>query len=102
MQPVNTGGPVVGRHYGSEYLLSFGDGSRSRVGYLNVLLPDGSGSLLVQAVLGLEAGPLLLASMFGEVAFFERIAQSDAEGVLLVGELVDEVTGVAPEREVGL
>jgi hypothetical protein len=40
--------------------------------------------------------------MLGEVAFFKRIAQSDAERVLLVGELVDEVTGVAPEREVGL
>jgi len=40
--------------------------------------------------------------MFGEMAFLERMAQSDAERVLLVGKLVDEVTGVAPEREVGL
>jgi hypothetical protein len=81
---VDTGGAIVGRHDGSENLLSLGYGSRTDVRYLNVLFPDGSRPLLVEAVLRLEPGALLVPSMSGRAAFFERVSEADAERVFLV------------------
>lgn len=72
-------------HDGSEYLVSDGEGSRPRVGYLNVLLSDGSCLwLLPDAVLRLVADSLLRASMLGRAAVVKRLPKADTEGVLLV------------------
>jgi hypothetical protein len=94
---VDTGGSIVGRHDGGEDLMSPGDGPRSNVRNLYVLLPD---NLLVQAVRRLEAGAPLLSPVGTGVV--EAPVQADAEGIFLVSELVDEITSVAPEREVGV
>ena len=46
------------------------------------------------------ADAFLLTAMFrGRMASFERVSQADAEGIFLVGELVNEVAGVAPDRK---
>lgn len=71
-----------------------------RVGNLNVLLSDAS-LLLVESVFRLVANALLVtAGMGGAPSSIERFAQADAEGVLLVGKLVNEVARVAPEGQV--
>lgn len=49
----------------------------------------------MEAVLRCKACTFLVSSLRGRVAF-----QADSEGIFLVGKLVDEVTGVTPEREV--
>jgi hypothetical protein len=74
MQPVNTGRSVVGRHDGSDDLLSLGDCSWSWIRYLYIFQSKRSRSLFVQAVLGLESGPLLLFSVFGGMTLFERVS----------------------------
>lgn len=99
MQPVNTGGSIVWCHYGSEYPFSLGYGTRSWVGDLDIFWPESS-LLLVEACFGPVADALLLAAWPGRAPTLERLAQADAERVFLVGKLVDEITGVAPKREV--
>jgi hypothetical protein len=49
-----------------------------------------------------KACPLLLASMLGEMALFQRLSQPNAEWIFLVSYLVDKVTSITPEREVGV
>lgn len=51
MQPVDAGGPIVGRHDPSEYSLCLADGTWTRVWNLNVLKPEGAVAFLVEAVL---------------------------------------------------
>lgn len=93
MQPVDTGGPIIGRHDLSKYSLSLGDSTGPRIWYLDVFESD---TLFVDAVLrGKACTPLVVSSMWGRMAF-----QADSEGIFLVGKLVNEVTGVTPEREV--
>jgi|TARA_R110002003_G_scaffold1048_16_gene22297 hypothetical protein len=70
---MDTGRAVVGRHDGGEYLLSLGDGARADVRDLDVLLSDSSSSLLVIALLRLEACPFLLPSMSRGPATFEGL-----------------------------
>jgi hypothetical protein len=94
---VDTGRSIVGRHDGGEDLVSPGDSPRSNIRNLYVLLPD---NFLVQALGRLEAGAPLLSPMGAGVV--EAPLQADAEGIFLVSELVDEITSVAPEREVGV
>jgi hypothetical protein len=81
VQPVDTGGAIVGRHDGSEEFLCAGDGARPGVGDFNVVPADAARCLFGEAVLRLEAGALLLASRMCGV---DRCAQAGAEGVLLV------------------
>ena len=88
MKPVDTGGSIVGRHDGSEYPFSLRYGPWSRIRNLDVLLPDAS-FLLVESVFRLVANALLLASRPRRMGGFERLAKADAEGVFLVGKLVD-------------
>lgn len=99
VQPVDTGGSIVGRHDRGEDPLNLGNGSRAWVRDLDVFEPESS-LLLVEAGCRLVADALLLAARPGGTASFERVAQADAEGVLLISELVNEVTGVAPQREI--
>ena len=99
MQPVNSGGPIVGCHDGGEDALSLGDGAWSWIRYFDVLSPEDRG-LLVEAGLGFVAYTLLLAAWARCLPSFERVLEMGAERALLVSELVDEVTSVAPEREV--
>jgi hypothetical protein len=96
---VDAGGSIVGRHDGGEDFFGPGDGSRSNIRNLYVLLPDRSSSFLVQALLRLKAGPLLVSPMLGRMGVVETPLEADAEGVFLVSELVDKITSVAPERE---
>lgn len=98
---MNTGRSVVGRHDGSKELFCLGDGTRSRVWYLYVLLPDAS-IFFVHALLGCKACSLVLLSMPRRLTVFERLPQADAERVFLVGELVDKVSSITPEREFGV
>lgn len=95
MQPVDTGGSIIGCHDSSENLLCLGDGSGSRVWDLYVLESELTVALFVEAVLRREAGVLLVTAMQRELTL-----QADGERVFLVGKLVDEVTSVTPEREV--
>jgi hypothetical protein len=99
VQPVDTGRSVVGRHDGSDDLLGLWDGFSLDLRYLNVLLSEAP-SLLVQALLCLEACPLLLSVRPRGLVVVERPLQADAERVFLVSKLVDKVAGVTPEREV--
>lgn len=99
MQTVDPGRSIVGCHDGSEYPLGLGDGSRSRVRDVDVLFCYGVG-LLVEACLGVVAHALLQSAWPRGVSSFERVAQADAERVFLVGELIDEVTGVVPKRKI--
>jgi hypothetical protein len=91
---VDTGGPIIGCHDAREYSLCLGNGAEAGVWYLDVLESDRAVTLFVEAVLRRKTCSLLVPSERG-VAF-----QADGEGVFLVGKLVDEVTGVTPEREV--
>lgn len=95
MQPVDTGGPIVGRHDPGEEPLCLADSTWTRVWDLNVLKCEGALALLVEAVLRCEAGTLLVSSMRGKLAF-----EANGKRVFLVGKLVDEVAGVTPEREI--
>lgn len=95
MQPVNTGGPIVGRHDLSEYSLRLGDSPWAGVWNLNVLESEGVVALFVEAVLRRKACAFLVSSMRGRLTF-----QADGKRVFLVGKLVDEVARVTPEREV--
>jgi hypothetical protein len=81
VQPVDTGGAIVGSHDGSEEFLCAGDGARPGVGDVNVVPADAARCLFVEAVLRLEAGALLLPTRLCGVDGF---AQAGAEGVLLV------------------
>lgn len=73
MQPVDTGGSIVGCHDGSEYLVCSGEGSGPRIRNLNVLGSDVPMALLVGAVLRLEPGTLLLASGSGRATVLEGV-----------------------------
>lgn len=101
MQAVDTGGPIVGCHDGSEDARRLGDGSWPRFGDLDVLLPEGWG-LFVEAGARVVAHVSMLALRAGRVPSFERVAQAEAEGVFLAGKLVDEISRVGPQREVGV
>lgn len=84
MQPVDTGVPIARSHDGGEYLLRLGDSTRPWVGNFDVLLPDSSPrpGLLPRIVLGLVPDSLLRA---------------------VVGrQLVNKISSVAPEGEVGV
>jgi hypothetical protein len=93
VQTVDTGGAIVGCHDGGNYLLRLGYRPRSWIWYLDILLPDYRVSLLVNAVLVMDS--LLLALVFERSAL-----ETDAEGVFLVGELVNEIACLAPKRKV--
>lgn len=99
MQPVDPGGAILRGHeeVGDE-LLCLGDSSGTWFRYFNVFLPDSSTPLwlLPALVLRLVSDPLLGAAMLGTNAL-EGFPQADAERVLLVCELVDEITSVAPQ-----
>ena len=105
MQPVDTGGAIAGSHDGGEYSLCLGDGSRPRIGYFDIFLPENPSafSLLPAVLLGMVADLLGGAAVVGKgggVGVLERLAKADAERVFLVGELVYEVAGVTPEGEI--
>jgi hypothetical protein len=95
MQPMDTGGTIVGCHDLSKYLLRLGDSTKPGIGYFNVLESEVAVTLFVEAVLRCKAGTLLVSSLRGRMAF-----QADSKRVFLVGKLVDEVASVTPEREV--
>jgi hypothetical protein len=67
MQPVHTGGPIVGRHDASEYSLCFADSAWAWVWNLNVLESEFAMTLFVEAVLRRKACTLLVSSMPGRV-----------------------------------
>lgn len=102
MQSVDTGGSIVGCHDGSKNAGWSGDGLDTRIGNLNVLFANGSRRLFVQVVLGRKASSLLGSTAARRLALVQRLAQSDAERVLSVGELVDKITRVTPDGKVGV
>jgi len=101
MQPVDTGRAIVGSHDGGEYPFRLRDGAWPWVGDLDVLLGEAAGAcgFFVEPVLVVNT--LLLTTRLGRLASLKLI-QMDAQRVLLVGKLVDEVAGIAPKRESGV
>lgn len=95
MQPVDTGGPIVRRHDASEYSLCLADSAWAWVWDLDILESEFAVTLFVEAGLRRKAGVLLVSAVRRSVAL-----EADSEGVFLVGELVDEVAGITPKREV--
>ena len=109
MQSVHPGGTIVGSHDDSQEPRPARDRFAGRVGDLYILLLDGS--RLVVALLGklvgrLKARPFgvpaaaaVVAARASVAAFLERLAKFLLQGILLVPELVDQITGIAPKRE---
>lgn len=92
---MNTGRPIVGCHDGSDYLLGFGYGARPWIGDFDVFLSESRRAFLLDAVLVMN--PLLLA-----FRLVGAVLEADAQGVLLGGELVDQIARVTPEGKVGV
>lgn len=106
MQAMHARVPIVRRHHRRKQLLRPPELPRGRAGDADVLLPLNAASLLllvpVTVGVGRVSHPLLLTSTpsVRTLMLFEAPSQADSERVLLFRELVDEVPGIAPEREV--
>ena len=61
MQPVNTGGPIVGRHDLSKYSFCLANGTGPRIRYLNILEPEVV-TFLVDTVLRYKPCTLLVST----------------------------------------
>ena len=104
MQTVYTGRSIVGGHDGSEQSLTLVRRTTLKIGYGYILLVPGSSakSMLLPSFVVCVVDPSLrpaLASITpGRI---DRLARSARPQRVLLGKLVDEITGVAPERKVG-
>lgn len=99
---MDTGGPIVGCHDGSDDSLCLGDSPRSGVWDVNILLPDACRGLLVEAFRGLKVCTLLMSAVLGLMTALERRVETNAEWVFPFSELVNKVAGVTPKRKVGV
>lgn len=104
MKPVDTGGAITGSHDCSEYSFCSAYGARSRVWNWDVFLPfNGSRMRLLSRVIGgLISDALLTFGMAPGGVVVLVLPKSYPERILCVCKLVNEITRVAPDGEIGI